>query len=60
MLLQQWVEFSRNLISRRRRRSREDAVDAELVRERLRKAQADPDEVVTGAELEARLREIVG
>ena len=59
MLLQQWVEFSRSLLSRRRR-SKEDAVDAEIVRERLAKFNADPREVVNGSELEAKLKEIVG
>ena len=38
----------------------EDAADAEIVRERLAKVNADPAEVVSGAELEAKLKEIVG
>ena len=54
------MEFSRRLVAGRRRRSKEDAADAEIVRERLAKVNADPAEVVSGAELEAKLKEIVG
>ena len=35
-------------------------MDAEIVRERLAKVNADPSELVTGTELEAELKEIVG
>ncbi|WP_425152646.1 hypothetical protein [Candidatus Palauibacter sp.] len=60
MFLHGWIEYSRDLVARRRRRSKEDAVDAEIVRERLAKVNADRSALVTGTELEAKLKEIVG
>ncbi len=60
MFLHGWIEYSRDLVTRRRRESKEDALDAEIVRERLAKVNADPSELVTGTELVAELKEIVG
>ncbi len=54
-----WTEFSRNLVSRERRRAREDEFYAKVVRDEEERVSNDPNQIVSGMELEAAREEIL-
>lgn len=54
-----WTEFSRRLLSRERRRARDDEFYTKVVREEEERVRQDPDQIVNGAELEAARKEIL-
>ena len=54
-----WTEFSRKLVSRERRRAREDEFYAKVVREEEERVRNDPNQIVNGMELEAAREEIL-
>ncbi len=54
-----WTEFSRKLVSRERRRAREDEFYAKVVREEEERVRNDPNQLVNGMELEAAREEIL-
>ncbi|WP_420439978.1 hypothetical protein [Candidatus Palauibacter sp.] len=54
-----WTEFSRKLVSRERRRAREDEFYAKVVRDEEERVRNDPNQIVSGMELEAAREEIL-
>ena len=54
-----WTEFSRKLVSRERRRAREDEFYAKFVRDEEERVRNDPNQIVSGMELEAAREEIL-
>lgn len=54
-----WTEFSRKLVSRERRRAREDEFYAKFVRDEEERVRNDPNQIVNGMELEAAREEIL-
>lgn len=60
MSLQTWAEWPRRLLSRTRRQARADEFYAKIVREQEELVRDDPSQLVTGAELEAARKEILG
>ena len=54
-----WTEFSRTLVSRERRRAREDEFYAKVVRDEEERVRNDPNQIVSGMELEAAREEIL-